>query len=51
MAKKNTSNVTEKERIEVKKNGDTDGKALYKLMNNAVYGETIRWKAWEIELK
>ena len=24
-----------------KRNGDKDGKALYKLMNNALYGETM----------
>ena len=28
-------------RIEPEKNGDKDGKALYKLMNNSVYGKTI----------
>ena len=27
------------ERIEAEKNGDKDGKALYKLINNAVYGK------------
>ena len=26
-------------RIEVEKNNDEDGKALYKLMNNAIYGK------------
>ena len=34
------SNLPQK-RIEAEKNGDRDGKALYKLMNNAVYGKTI----------
>ena len=34
-------NLTNKKRIEGEKNGDKDGKALYKLMNNAVYGKTI----------
>ena len=29
-------------RIEAEKNGDKDGKALYKLMNNAVYGKKNR---------
>ena len=28
-------------RIEAEKNGDKDGKALYKLMNNAVYEKTM----------
>ena len=32
------SNLTQK-KIEADKNGNKDGKALYKLMNNAVYGK------------
>ena len=28
-------------RIEAQKNSDKDGKALYKLMNNAVYGKSM----------
>ena len=36
-------------RIKVEKNGEKDGKALYKLINNAVYGKTM--KTWETELK
>ena len=28
-------------KVEAEKNGDKDGKALYKLINNAVYGKTI----------
>ena len=36
-------------RIKVEKNGEKDGKALYKLINNAVDGKTM--KTWETELK
>ena len=28
-------------RIEAEKNNDKDGKALYKLMDNAIYGKTV----------
>ena len=31
-------------RIKAKKNGDKDGKALYKLMNNVAYGKTGKLK-------
>ena len=31
----------EKNRIEIEKNGDKYGKALYKLMCNTVYGENM----------
>ena len=33
-------NLTQK-RTEAEKNNNKDGKALYKLINNAVYGKTI----------
>ena len=34
-------NSTHKKQIEAENNGDKDGKALYKLMNNDVYGKTM----------
>ena len=33
--------VQHKKRIEAEKNNDKDGKALHKLMNNAIYGKTM----------
>ena len=40
MAKQYVEFNTQK-RIETEKNGDKNGKALYKLMNNAAYGKTM----------
>ena len=35
------SNFNTQKGIEAEKNGDKDGKALYKLMNNIVYEKTM----------
>ena len=32
--------IQHKKSVEAEKNGDKDGKALYKLMNNTIYGKT-----------
>ena len=37
--------------IEAEKNGDKDGKVLYKLMNNAEYGKTVEKLRNRINLK
>ena len=35
----------------IRKNGDKDGKALYKFMNNAVYGKTMENLRNRIDVK
>ena len=40
-----------KKRIEAEKNGDKDGKALFKLMNNAVYSKTMENLKNRIDVK
>ena len=42
---------TQKKRIEAEKNGDKDGKALFKLMNNAVYSKTMENLKNRIDVK
>ena len=42
---------THKKRIEAEKNGDIDGKALYKLTNNAVYRKTMESLRNKIDVK
>ena len=44
-------NSTQKKRIETGKNRDKYGKALHKLMNNAVYGKTMENLRSRIDVK
>ena len=44
-------NSMHKKRIEAEKNKDKDGKALYKLMNNAVYRKTTEKLRNRIDVK
>ena len=45
------SSVIHKKRIEAEKNGDKDGKTLYKLMKNAVYGKIIETLKIRIDVR
>ena len=45
------SNSTHTKKIEAEKNGDKYGKALYKLMNNAIYGKTMENLINRIDVK
>ena len=50
MLKQYVKFITQK-RIEAEKNGDKDGKALHKFMNNAAYGKTMENLRNRINLK
>ena len=43
--------TTQKERIEAGKNDDKRGKALYKLMSNAIFGKTMKKLRNRIDVK
>ena len=45
------SNLTDKKELKQKKNGDKDGKALFKLMNNAAYGKSFENIRNKIDVK
>ena len=45
------SNLTQKKRIESEKNGDKNGKPLYKSMNNAVYDKIMEGLRNRIDIK
>ena len=45
-----TSNLIHK-KVETEKNGDEDGKERYKLINNAVYGETLKNKRNKVDIR
>ena len=44
-------NSTHKKLIEAEENGDKDGKVMYKLMNNGVYGKTVEKLTNRIDVK
>ena len=43
--------IQHKKRIETENNGDKDGKALHKLINNAIYGKTMETLGNGIDVK